>query len=126
MSEDIYRLHDPFASPRRLSQSVVQASQMLGLVRAEMGRILGFKCPDFTALFEGRSELQPGTAAYAQGELFVRLYQGLYDYSGGDEAKMINWLRREHKALNNSPFYLMVDEGRLAEVVDYLEAMSEG
>ncbi len=39
----------------------------------------------------------------------------------GDEARMINWLRREHRALGISPFYLMVGEGRLGEVVAYLE-----
>ncbi len=34
---------------------------------------------------------------------------------------MINWLRREHKALGSSPFYLIIDEGRLADVVAYME-----
>jgi hypothetical protein len=35
------RLSDPFFSPRKLSQSVIQAGEMLGLVRAEVARILG-------------------------------------------------------------------------------------
>lgn len=116
-----HRLSDPYASPRRLSQSVVQASEMLGLVRAEMGRILGYKCAEFTALFEGRSVLQEGTYAWEQGVLFVRFYQALYDRMAGDGPRMINWFRRPHKGLANSPFYLIIDEGRLAEVVRYLE-----
>jgi hypothetical protein len=114
------RLSDPFASPLRLSQAVVQASEMLGLVRAEMGRILGFKCAEFSALFEGRSVLQEGTEAWEQGVLFVRFYQALYEQMGGDGPRMINWMRRQHQALGNSPFYLIIDEGRLAEVVAYL------
>ena len=95
---------------------------MLGLMRAEMGRILGFKCAEFTALFEGRSELEPGTDAYQQGVLFVRFYQALYDRMEGDSVQMVHWQRRPHKALGNSPFYLIIDEGRLAEVVQLLEA----
>lgn len=117
-----FRLQQPFASAQRLSQSVVQAAQMLGLVRAEMGRILGYKCAEFTALFEGQALLLPGTHAYRQGELFVRLYQALYDRTQGDGVQMVHWLRRRHRTLGNAPFYLMVDEGRLDEVVAYLEA----
>ncbi len=120
-----HRLSDPFTSPRKLSQSVVQASTMLGLMRAEMGRILGFKCAEFTALFEGRSVLEPGTPAYRQGELFVRFYQALYDHMAGDSVQMVHWLRRQHKTLGNSPFYLIIDEGRLEEVVRNLEAQAD-
>ncbi len=122
MSELAHRLSDPFSSPRRLSQSVVQAAAMLGLVRAEVGRILGFKCAEFTALFEGRRVLEEGSYAYQQGELFVRLYQALYDRMAGESVQMIHWLRRHDNSLGNAPFYLIVDEGRLAEVVQQLEA----
>jgi hypothetical protein len=122
VSEFVHRLSDPLSSPQRLSQSVVQAAAMLGLVRAEVGRILGFKCAEFTALFEGRSVLQEGTYAYQQGELFVRLYQLLYDRMAGDGVQMVHWLRRHNKSLGNAPFYLIVDEGRLAEVLQLLEA----
>lgn len=117
-----HRLQDPYSSPQRLSQSVVQASAMLGLMRAEMGRVLGFKCAEFSDLFEGRSLLQPGTDAYRQGELFVRFYQALYERMEGDSVQMIHWLRRPHATLGNAPFYLIIDEGRLAEVLQLLEA----
>jgi len=115
-----YRLNDPFSSPEKLSQSVVQAGEMLGLVRAEVARILGFKCESISALYEGRLVLEEGSLAWEQGTLFVRFYQALYDLMEGDEARMVHWLRRTHKALGNSPFYLMVDEGQLAEVVEYV------
>lgn len=64
--------------------------------------------------------LEEGTFAWEQGVLLVRFYQGLYDLMEGDEPRMINWLRRENRELGNSPFYLMVDEGRLAEVVAFM------
>jgi hypothetical protein len=120
-----FRLSDPCSSPRRLSQSVVQASEMLGLMRAEMGRVFGFKCEQFSALFEGRSMLEEGTHAYQQGVLFVRFYQALYDRMEGDSVQMVHWLRRHNRELANSPFYLIIDEGRLAEVVQLLEKGEE-
>lgn len=117
----VYRLNDPFSSPLKLSQSVVQAGEMLGLVRAEVARILGFKCESISALYDGRLLLEEGTQAWQQGMLFVRFYQALYDLMNGEEAQMIHWLRREHRELGNSPFYLIVDEGRLEAVMRYLE-----
>ena len=115
-----FRLTDPFSSPQRMSQSVVQASQMLGLVRAEVGRILGFRCEQFSALFDGYNVLKQGTDAYQRGEQFVQFYQALYDAMDGDEMRMHNWLRRHNKTLGNSPFYLIVDEGKLQAVLDHL------
>ena len=115
-----HRFNDPFCTPRRLSQSVVQAAAMLGLVRAELGRILGYKCEQFSALFEGRSVLEPGTEAYHHAEQFVQLYQALYDYTDGNEALMNHWLRRHNNTLGNSPFYLIIDEGKLPQVLEHL------
>ncbi len=100
---------------------MVQASEMLGLMRAETGRVLGYKCEQFTALYEGRAVLEEGTAAYNQGVLFVRFYQALYAHMGGDSVQMIHWLRRHHQALDNAPFYLIIDEGKLEQLVHYLE-----
>jgi len=115
-----HRLTDPFSSPRKLSQSVVQAGEMLGLVRAEVARILGFKCENISALYDGRLVLEEGTTAYEQAVLFVRFYQALYDWMDGDEPKMIHWLRGQKRELDNSPFYLMIDEGQLEQIYDYL------
>ncbi len=93
---------------------------MLSLVRAEVARILGLKCEAISALYDGRLLLEEGTEAWDKGVLFVRFYQALYDAMDGEEASMVHWLRREHKALGTSPFYRIVDEGRLAEIVEYL------
>jgi len=115
-----YRFSDPFSSPRKLGQSVVQAGEMLGLVRAEVARLLEFKCESISALFDGKLVLEEGTTAWEQAVLFIRLYQALYDRMEGDGVRMIHWLRTHKRELDNSPFYLMVDEGRLGEVYEYL------
>jgi len=118
-----HRLIDPFSSPRKLSQSVVQAGEMLGIVRAEVARLLEFKCENISALYDGKLVLEEGTIAYQQAVIFIRFYQALYDHMAGDEPKMIHWLRGQKRELNNSPFYLMIDEGKLVQVLEYLESL---
>lgn len=93
---------------------------MLGLVRAEMGRILGMKCEQFSALFDGRTQLEAGSHAEQQTENFLHFYHLLYAAMQGDRAQMNHWLRRHQKALGNSPFYLLVDENGLQRLIDYL------
>ncbi|MCW8825385.1 MAG: hypothetical protein OQK78_03070 [Gammaproteobacteria bacterium] len=117
-----HRLTAPLSSPHKLSQSVVQAGEMLGLVRAEVARILEFRCENISALYDGRLILEEGTSAYENAALFIRFYQALYDRMEGSEPKMIHWLRGRKRDLDNSPFYLMIDEGKLGLVVKYLES----
>jgi len=119
----MHPLEAPFASPRRLSQSVILAGELLGLVRAEVARVLGFRCENITALYEGRLVLEPGSAAYTNGVLLVRLYQALYARMGGDGPRMIHWLRADHRNLGKAPFYLLVDEGQVGRLVAHLEGM---
>ncbi|MDH5785852.1 MAG: DUF2384 domain-containing protein [Chromatiales bacterium] len=114
--------HTPsYPGDEALTDSLIVASQQLSMQRAEMGRILGFKCADFTALFEGDALLQPGSQAWQQAERFVALFRLLRQRMADDRARMNHWLRRHHAALGNSPFYLMVDEGELETVLTYLQ-----
>ncbi|QKQ25367.1 hypothetical protein [Candidatus Reidiella endopervernicosa] len=117
----VHRLTDPFSSLQRLSQSVVQAGEMLGLYRAEVARLLGLQCEDVGALFEGRNLLVEGSDAWDRAEQFIRLYQALHERMEGDGVRMYHWLRAESGEFGSSPFLLMVDEGRLADVLAYLE-----
>lgn len=118
-----YRLSAPFSSPRKLSQSVVQAGEMLGLVRAEVARILGFKCESISALYDGKLLLEQGTQAWQQGELFIRFYNLLYDRFDGNGARMVHWFRADNKDLGDSPFLLIIDDGELARVEAYLSRL---
>ncbi len=118
-----YRLSDCCSSPRKLSQSVVQAGEMLGLVRAEVARILGFKCESISALYDGRLVLQEGSDAWQQGETFIRFYNRLYDRFDGDGARMVHWFRADNMVLGDSPFLLIIDDGELARVEAFLHAL---
>lgn len=121
----MHRFIKPISSPQKLSQSVVQAGEMLGLVRAEVARILGFRCENISALYDGKLILEEGTEAWDNGVLFIRFYQALYDHMDGEEPKMIHWLRGRKRELDNSPFYLIIDEGKLKQVFDYLESLPD-
>jgi len=93
---------------------------MLGLVRAEVARILGFKCESISALYDGRLVLEEGTEAWQQGALFIQFYNRLYDRFDGDGALMVHWFRANNRELGDSPFYLIIDAGELATVEAYL------
>ncbi|NNG13898.1 MAG: hypothetical protein HKM22_01910 [Gammaproteobacteria bacterium] len=43
------------------------------------------------------------------------------NWRASNEVAMCNWLRRHNDALGNAPFYLIVDEGRLEEVLESMQ-----
>ncbi len=107
--------------PRRLTQAVLQITRMLDLYQAELARILGIKCDDIGRLANARQCLQPDTDAWQQALLFVRFYQLLFNRLDGDGVAMRHWLRRSDRQLDGVPHLLIVDEGRLCEVVARLD-----
>ncbi|MGD2112489.1 MAG: hypothetical protein PVI50_03820 [Gammaproteobacteria bacterium] len=113
MDDSMFRIDDVAADPRRLTQSVLQVTDLLGIYQAELTRVLGIHCGDVGQLASGRRCLEAGTPARRQARLFVRLYQALYARHRGDGAAMCRWLRVPH--------LLIVDDGRLADVVRCLE-----
>lgn len=110
---------------KKLTQSVLQVTDLLGMYQAELARILGLHCSDIGAMASAKKFIENNSNAWHQAWLLVRFYNGLYEKFSGDEALMCHWLRRHHPGLSASPFYLMVDHGQLDEVVQYLEADSK-
>lgn len=104
-------------SPRRLTQAVLQAAELLGLYNAELARILQLLCGDIGKLAAGRTTLQPATPAWQQAALFVELYRGLYDKYDGDGAAMCHWLHARHPTLQETPLLMIVDHGKLEKVL---------
>jgi hypothetical protein len=107
--------------PRRLTQSVLQITALLGLYQAELARILRVQCGDIGQLACGRRSLEPGTVAWDQARLLVRFYQALYVRNEGDGVAMCHWLRVPEQALDGEPHLLIVDDDRLLDVVRFLE-----
>ncbi len=119
-----YQLTAPIDDPRRLTVTVLQIAQMLGLYQAELARILELRCADIGRLAVDRECLEPGSRAWAQAQSFCRMYQALYTQMDGDGVRMRHWLWRRHPVLDAQPLLLMVDRGGLARVVQCLEEFS--
>lgn len=121
MHDRVFRIHLDADDPRHLTRSVLQVTDLLGFLQAELARVLQLTCVDIGQLAAGRCILAPGSVAWSRGRLYVRLYRALYDLHHGDGVAMYHSLRIPHAALGGVPHLLIVDDGRLAEVVDYLE-----
>ena len=111
---------------KSLTQAVLQITQMLGMYQAELARVLGLQCSDIGAFASAKTTLPTGSRAWDKATLFVRLYAQLYQYHHGDAVAMYHWLRARHPELAASPLLLMVDEGRLAELVDWFDTAVAG
>ena len=122
----VWQISATVNEPRRLTQTVLQVTEMLGLFQAELARVLQVQCADIGALASARQSLAPGTRAWELALLFVRFYRALFEWTGGDGVAMRHWLRVEDSVLGGVPHLLIIDDGRLPDVVEYLEAVVSG
>ncbi len=90
------------------------------MYHAELARILGQQCGDIGELASGQCCIQKHSEAWHQAELFIEMYQQLYDYFKGDGVAMYHWMRADNRQLNGTPHFLIVDHGKLRLVHDYL------
>ena len=115
-----FKIDKPFASERRLSQSVIQVIELLGMYHAELARILGLQCSDIGELTSAQRCIQRDTESWQRAVLFIRTYHLLFDYFEGDSVAMYHWMRADNVSLNGTPHFLIVDDGQLQRVYDYL------
>lgn len=108
-------------SEKKLTQAVLQITQMLGIYHAELARILYLKCADIGELSNAYKNIQINTESWFQAIKYVEMYESLFYFCEGNEAKMNNWLRKKHKKLQAVPLYLMVDDLQIDWVIDVLE-----
>jgi hypothetical protein len=118
----VYQIAETLDEPRRLTQAALQIVDMLGLYQAELARVLQLKCGDIGRLAAAQRCLEPATPAWDQAQLLVRCYRALYIVHNGDGVAMRHWLRVTEDTLGCVPHLLIVDDGRLADVVAWLEA----
>ena len=75
-----HKLSPEHLDNKKLSQSVLQAVEMLALYNAELARILCLHCADIGKLASGKACLEENSLSWRQAELFIRFYNNLYDY----------------------------------------------
>lgn len=93
---------------------------MLGMYRAELARVLGLQCGDIGTLLDDKQYLEPDTEAWQQARSFIDFYRVLYETMGGKESEICHWLRSDNADLKGVPLLLMVDDGQLPQVLQYL------
>jgi len=116
---------DVTQSEKKLTQAVLQITQMLGVYHAELARILRLQCADIGDLANSKKSLQINSDAGHQAIKYVEMYERLYYQCNGDEAKMNNWLRKKNKSLQAVPLYLMVDDLKIERVLKCLDSSQE-
>jgi hypothetical protein len=99
---------------------VLQAAELLGLYRAELARMLPLQCGDIGRLSAARELLVQGSRSWQQAVLFIRFYRALFAVMEGDGAAMCHWLRAPDLELEGVPLLLLVDDNRLAGVLEYV------
>ena len=118
----MHKINLPLESPQQLTQAVLQVITLLGMYQAELARILGLQCADIGAMASAQRVIDINSGAGERAILLVKFFNLLYDRCSGDEAMMCHWLRRYDKDLSGSPFYLIVDEHKLENVIAFMEA----
>jgi len=116
----VFKLNKPFESERKISQSVIQVIELLHMYHAELARILGQQCGEIGELSSGQNCIKKDTSAWHAAVLFINTYHQLYDYFDGDSVAMYHWMRAHNQKLNGTPHFLIVDDGQLQAVHDYL------
>ncbi|MCW8855366.1 MAG: hypothetical protein OQK76_05535 [Gammaproteobacteria bacterium] len=117
----MHKITLPLESPQHLTQAVLQVITLLGMYQAELARILGLQCADIGAMASAQKVIDINSEAGERAVLLVKFFNLLYDRCLGDEVKMCHWLRRYDKDLSASPFYLIVDEHKLENIITFLE-----
>lgn len=109
---------------KALTQAILQITQMLGMYQAELARVLGVQCSDIGALASAKRVLDSGTPEWQKARQFVVLYAYMHRHFAGDAVAMYHWLHAPHAQLTGTPLLLMVDEGRLADVLAWFETQT--
>lgn len=74
----VFQIPDSIDDPRKLTQAVIQTTEMLDMYQAELARVLHLNCGDIGQLASGKRCLQKDSKSWEQALLFVRFHRALY------------------------------------------------
>ncbi|VAW51769.1 hypothetical protein MNBD_GAMMA06-1529 [hydrothermal vent metagenome] len=121
----VFKINNPFESERKITQSAIQVTELLGMYNAELARVLGLQCNDISELTSGKNCIKKDSAIWYQAALFIKTYHLLFDYFEGDSVAMYHWMRADNKYLKGTPHFLIVDESKLQVVYNYLQQVNQ-
>ena len=105
-----------------LSRAVVRATELMGLSKASLAKILGISPSSAGRLFSDQYQLHPDTKEWEIARLFVRLFRSLDAMMAGDEMALRSWLASPNQALAATPNDLIMDVAGLVHTLDYVNA----
>ena len=108
---------------RVLSGAVLRSSELLGLSRAALARVLGVSEAGVSRLANGARTIDPASKEGELALLLVRLYRSLDALVGNDAAQRLRWLESYNRGINGKPVELIERAEGLAGVVAYLDGM---
>lgn len=100
-----------------LIASLYHATDILGLYRADLARILGLMCENVSTPNYLERLLSENAAYLQKAKRFVYFFELLDSRFPASEENMIHWFRKDNTALGTSPFLAMVDDNRLEDVI---------
>ena len=113
----------PEPDPSRvLSQAVVRATELMGLSKASLAKILGISPSSAGRLFSDQYQLHPDTKEWEIARLYVRLFRSLDAMMAGDETALRTWLASPNQALAAKPNDLIMDVAGLVHTLDYVDS----
>lgn len=116
----MHLLNDKELNPEKMTQSVIQITDMLVPYHAVTARILNVNCSGIGDLFSARRNLVPNTTEWLRAGLFVQFYNLLFNTFSGDSVAMCHWLWAQNKTLGNTPRLAIVDENAIEQVISLL------
>ena len=122
INADLTQIMNPEKVKLPLIAEVNMACDNLGLVRAELARILGLMCQDVSDSRVLEQRLRNNSDCQQYAIHFVTLYAELEKCFQHNNVAMINWFRKHNVQLGTTPFLAIVDSHRLLETITALKA----
>ena len=113
---------DVFDNSTKLTLSVLQAAEMLSMYRAELARVLKVQCSDVGELTSVKKTLLSGGESWHLAVSFLRFYNAQYFQHDGVSIAMCHWMHTSNETLDGVLLLMIVDDGLVRQVVDYLES----
>lgn len=105
-------------SPIELTSALLRVQSDFNLLGAELGRILGWKCPQITAFAKGELQLDPLQPEWRRANNLLALHRWLEGRFPDDSVALYHWLHRPLAGFDGVTAHrLMIDQDRLEELL---------
>lgn len=113
----------PVAAPDVvLAKATANASDLLGLSGAALGRVIGLSDPTISRI-KGGGVIDPKSKEGQLAMLLIRVFRSLDPLVGMDDQKRKKWMSSQNKDLGGIPAKLIETPDGLSRTLQYLDGM---